>query len=250
MPDHIHICNDNHLPGPDARKGSVLRHGRLFLGYDWRWTIGWSFRRSLGVSVHVGDDEDFAGLSFQPGFGYFYLTFSPPWKFRPVKKNHELSLSVHDWAAWWNLGLDPMDAQLGWRYDCFHLDPREWGIWWRARKWIGKKYRTEERVAFSRVVDVALPEGITPCRFDWMETIYHEWPFSRTQRRWHVTPSKPLPVPGKGENSWDCDDDAIHSMSLGTDCTTLHDAVGRVIASVYRDRLKYGGSERMGGSNA
>ena len=34
---------------------------------------------------------------------------------------------------------------------------------------------------------------------------------------------KPIPVPGKGENSWDCDDDAIHS-SHGPH-STVHQAV-------------------------
>lgn len=49
---------------------------------------------------------------------------------------------------------------------------------------------------------------------------------------------KPIPVPGKGENSWDCDDDAIHS-SHGPH-STVHQAVAALVASVYRDRTRYG----------
>ena len=49
---------------------------------------------------------------------------------------------------------------------------------------------------------------------------------------------KPIPVPGKGENSWDCDDDAIHS-SHGPH-STVHQAVAALVASGYRERTRYG----------
>lgn len=61
------------------------------------------------------------------------------------------------------------------------------------------------------------------------------------RRRTHVeiTPGKPVPVPGKGENSWDCDDDAIHSSSCSG--PSIEDAIGRLVASALRTRARHGG---------
>jgi len=47
-------------------------------------------------------------------------------------------------------------------------------------------------------------------------------------------------VPGKGENAWDCGDDAIFAMSCSAD--TVEDAIGKVVASVLHDRKRRGGS--------
>lgn len=46
--------------------------------------------------------------------------------------------------------------------------------------------------------------------------------------------------PGKGENAWDCGDDAIFAMSCPAE--TPEEAVGKVVASVLRNRRNYGGS--------
>jgi hypothetical protein len=43
---------------------------------------------------------------------------------------------------------------------------------------------------------------------------------------------------GKGENSWDMDDDGIFSM--GVDGTTLEHGIAGYQKAVYRDRQKYG----------
>ena len=49
--------------------------------------------------------------------------------------------------------------------------------------------------------------------------------------------------PGKGENSWDCGDDATYGMSCGAE--TVEEAIGKVVASVMRDRMRYGGSHEF-----
>jgi hypothetical protein len=54
-----------------------------------------------------------------------------------------------------------------------------------------------------------------------------------------ITPGKPVPVPGKGENAWDCDDDAIHSISIAG--TSLEDAIGKLVGSALRTRQRHGG---------
>jgi hypothetical protein len=51
---------------------------------------------------------------------------------------------------------------------------------------------------------------------------------------------EPIPVPGKGENAWDMEDDAIHSM--GCVANSVDDAIIKLLNSVNRDRVRYGGA--------
>lgn len=59
----------------------------------------------------------------------------------------------------------------------------------------------------------------------------------RSQQSVWLTPGEPVPVPGKGENSWDCDDDAIH----GCGGKSVEDAVANMVRSALSKRQRYGG---------
>ena len=48
-----------------------------------------------------------------------------------------------------------------------------------------------------------------------------------------------IPFPGKGENSWDCGEDALFGQSGNG---TVADAIAGAVKSVLRSRQKYGGS--------
>lgn len=54
-----------------------------------------------------------------------------------------------------------------------------------------------------------------------------------------ITPGLPIPIPGKGENSWDCEDDHIHAITRPG--RSVPDAVGAFVASVLSTRERYGG---------
>jgi hypothetical protein len=54
-----------------------------------------------------------------------------------------------------------------------------------------------------------------------------------------ITPDTPIPFPGKGENSWDCGEDATHSMTCNA--TNEQEAVAKLVASVLNDRYRHGG---------
>ena len=51
----------------------------------------------------------------------------------------------------------------------------------------------------------------------------------------------PIPVPGKGENSWDCGDDAIWSVAFNGANTSVEQAMNKVRDGALRDRERYGG---------
>jgi hypothetical protein len=51
----------------------------------------------------------------------------------------------------------------------------------------------------------------------------------------------PVPFPGKGENSWDCGEDATHGY-YGP-AASIEDAVGNLVTSTLKRRRKYGGRD-------
>lgn len=54
-----------------------------------------------------------------------------------------------------------------------------------------------------------------------------------------INPGENIPIPGKGENSWDCDDDAIHSISIGG--RSVDEAISKMVESALSTRRRYGG---------
>lgn len=56
----------------------------------------------------------------------------------------------------------------------------------------------------------------------------------------NVEIEKGIGFPGKGENSWDCGDDALFGMSCPAN--SVEEAIGKTVASVLRNRMRYGGS--------
>lgn len=108
-------------------------------------------------------------------------------------------------------------------------------------KLLGKvKYTKETVKAFETVIP--LPEGNYSAKGETYQQTWvrPRWPFSRrVVTGTELKPDTPIPVPGKGENSWDIGDDAIYSSSCGGQGTA--DAVGSFVATVTRSRLNYAG---------
>lgn len=86
---------------------------------------------------------------------------------------------------------------------------------------------------------VPMPEGNYPATVTKEERIWQRkrWPFSYKRRvDYSIDIPTGIPVPGKGENSWDCDDDGIY----GTGGDSPHAAVGNAVGSALRSREQYG----------
>jgi hypothetical protein len=103
------------------------------------------------------------------------------------------------------------------------------------------------RAAHSKVVLsteqvlIPLPEGAYPAtivltRSQWKRP---RWPWPRTIVRAEITPEKPVGIPGKGENAWDIDDDAVFSMTTPAD--TIPEAISEFVKSVLETRRRHGG---------
>lgn len=89
---------------------------------------------------------------------------------------------------------------------------------------------------------VNLPEGYIPATVKRYRSIWKRprLPFNH-RSIWYVEiePIVPVPIPGKGENSWDIEDDGIHSSSKrGYD---IHQALSEFADDIIKRRLKHGG---------
>jgi hypothetical protein len=148
--------------------------------------------------------------------------------------NHdrELTISVHNWAIWWNLwtsGMDWDSKTPRWRHGC-------WDI---LDAVLGKNTYFRE-VIEERDVEIPMPEGCYPahvklCKDTWKRPRG----ITRTITRIDADIPKGIPHEGKGENAYDCGTDGCFGMCCPA--RSITDGVGKIVGSVLKDRIKYGG---------
>lgn len=199
---------------------------------------------SIGLSVKVGTAGSEQDLALHVGLGRLASLFVhsggllPGWALARGYESRVTELMVGTdhlhWEFWhprhsWKSGTP--------RHRYWHVD--------YERVLFGNS-TVEWEVTDSGRVDVPMPEGVYPATYEVKKGTW-TWPnkplgrfrpaivrFSTT-----IAPDTPIPVPGKGENSWDCGDDAIHEHS-GPGQNVAH-AVGATVGSALRDRRAYGG---------
>lgn len=153
---------------------------------------------------------------------------------------------------------------------CLILDAFEgllsWKFWGRSYEWDSKTPKWEDgsvdvakllfgpskhknRQRFEREVDIPLPEGNVRARVRLYEIILKRprW-FARVYNRADIEPVTGVPIPGKGENSWDCGDDAIYSLSCPAN--SVEEAIGAFVTTVLRDRQRRSGTHLPPSSEA
>lgn len=227
--------------------GTILRHGRAWLHLG-RYTLGWEW--SIGratchayVTVRPSGDSTIGGSIAVPGVA-LYAHLDAPWGHadrmddltrRPGSKygtDRRTGVSVSDWMIRWDLWADDME----WR-------PRE--DRWRhgylnVLDLLGGRAIHSERDIESRQVVVPMPEGCYPATARLYESTWkrRRWPFARRLMRITLDIPAGIPHRGKGENSWDCGDDATYGLTCNAD--SIEDGIGKAVASALEDRRRYG----------
>jgi hypothetical protein len=261
------VTNYNDLPGD--RKGSIWKHGAVALYHNAIKTahIEWCFGHlNFGVGVnlhHPGDENDISGKFCLPGASFYWgLSSLPKWKWVQNKlglykkpsgsakygtyTTRRIGLDVHNWTAWISLwkndnGWSSTDPKW-WSFNAT-LDPRE--------ILLGKRsYKEGAYVIHDAVVDFPMLEKTYQGRVkiqvdEWRRP---RWPWPLQLTRAHVSMIEPIPFPGKGENSWDCGDDALHGSTFL--CNNVEEAIGSVVGTVLRYRMRYGRSHKFTSSDA
>lgn len=212
----------------------------------------YAFSGAKHTGIALEFDDDSAGIQLFVGIahvGDVWLTAGSPeiatriyrrWK-KGTPALNIVSLRLHDRAIWWEVWHDKWGWKSGtpkWRYGNFQ--------WW---DWITGKpvYRSELTEGPVRV-DIPMPEGTYPAtvtlsRDTWTRA---RWPWPQVRNGYNIEmlsreDGKPgyVPVPGKGENSWDCGPDGIFGQSGSA--RTIEEAIGQLVAGALRDRKRYDG---------
>lgn len=240
---NVHHHSQELREGPrDIARFYFNRRGWLRFGeyQEQQRRVTWQLvgkRRELdfGWSVTVGgEDQDVSGsIGFVFGRLYFGIE-------RRAHRPHscrstwgwDVGVDFDEGTAllqWW-LGVDRWaDGRETWRKGFVPVVERLFGY-------------PDRRVVHEVVhhdVPVPMPEGSYPAIVT-MQAVEWSRPrlplFKRYSTYAEVRMVQPIPEPGKGENAWDCGDDA--TFSLSTPAISVEDAVGKMVASVMRDRKK------------
>lgn len=243
---NFHWQNLNEKPA--GRMGSPLRNGRAWLrvfgvGLNWQWV--WFGGDSAGVTLRAAQSEDI-GFYFHFGLPFVFSLYWTLWggPFARLASwllkrsgarydDREISLRFFDTAVWWYLWHDPDSWSSGtprWRCGSFHFDDFLLG---------SRVY--SERTLSEHATRIAMPEGEYDATVRLLESTWKRprW-FAKRLVRSEVSVPNGIPFPGKGENSWDCGEDALFSQT--STATTVEKAIANVVESVLRSRRRNGGS--------
>ncbi len=227
------------------KQGRMWKYGRAWL----RWpgnSIGvcWSlFRERFGMRLAFSDTGDYAievGISLPFLFSLWFHIARAKWVKRlPGVKwtgkwgsgDREIYIRFHDGALWWTLWRHDNDHKSGdWRDSNFHFDD-----FFLGRNQYSESERTTHHVLFP-VQGIVYSATVELYTSTWKRS---RWPWPKTVNRANVEVETGVPVPGKGENGWDMEDDAIYGLT--TEAGTVMEALGAFRQAVIRQRTKYGG---------
>jgi len=233
----------NLSPERHGKQGSGIIHGRAWLNvFAWKFHCEWHlWSRACHLSLDFGgnwsDDDMLFGFAFPPIS--FYFGFEAPWggwvkKLFPSEPR-SCGVSINHWG----LRIDPWTNPLEWK----GADP-----WWRKGKTfdfkdivLGRTNYTTEEIKPQQRIEVELDgrKYLGTAKFERSTWKRPRWfPLVRESTWITMDQSHGLPHAGKGENSWDCGDDAI--CGWGVEGINVPKAIGSGIERVLERRKRYG----------
>lgn len=148
------------------------------------------------------------------------------------RNDTELSISFFEGSLVIN---HPWERKYEWRSS----DP-----WWKksirfpVKDWLLGRRKVNRSEGDPEAVYIPMPEGCyiakaTPVKL----TFTRRWYIPKETKEYvNINIEGGIPYRGKGENSWDCGDDGL----WGTGGDTVEGAIGNVVATVLKNRKKYG----------
>lgn len=206
---------------------------RTTLQFDWRMLNAAHFFHIHFRFTPYGDPNQLSFAIGIPSLFWFHFgsTMRRKWTF-PYDYEREIGVSYHDKALWWRT----WSPASSWS----RKTPK-----WRdgnldfERLVKGRAKHSEEDIE-TVSVQFVMPEATYPATIRMYKSIwaFPRWP-AKVITRAEVTIENGIPIPGKGENSWDLDDDAIYESSFVA--SSWNEAYQKFLKSVQDTRFKYGG---------
>lgn len=198
------------------------------LGFHWEATILSHF---LHITLSMGGEDRELGLSFACYIFALWLSIENilprswfGWDGWPRKTG----ISWHDGALW-------IEANAGINGQPLVLNIVDWLL---GRQQYSHRVLEKQDDA---TVYIEADDRFYDCTVELAEDSWKRPRWPRIQKIVHadVRFVVPVPIPGKGENSWDCGDDAIFSSCFAA--ASIPEALEHVKTDVLRRRAKYGG---------
>jgi hypothetical protein len=236
---------------------------RRGIAINWCWTILWDASCAIAFSFVR---QEGTGISLRialPWLFDFYLTLlggpfawlakkvlpklakdqrrSYPKQELPIRDygDRELfNLYWYDWAFWWNFWRDPMGGWSSrdpkWHHGSFHI----------VDFIFGRTKYAERALEGPLQVKIPMPERAYDATLEIQERTWRRKRWPGVWRRWLAadfdSKQDPIPSPGKGENSWDCGEDATYGLSTPCPTGRVEDAIGAYVATVMNNRRRHG----------
>lgn len=215
------------------------------------WVMG--RRRSAMFLLHVGEN-DTSTVSLWLGIPFLlslYLTLEAPWLRRIVPTvrrkssmrpddewdmpiTRSIGVRIFGGRIWIDLWADPNDSGHNRRWQQLNLDLKNLFLG-RAKY---SKYQSETQDVLIVMPEGRYPATITTYIAQWKRP---RWPFPQQIRRAEIEINGGIPIPGKGDNSWDCEDNAIFSSTMPAN--SPHEAAQKLFDSVMRERIRYAAAD-------
>ncbi|HLO42591.1 MAG TPA: hypothetical protein VK176_16330 [Phycisphaerales bacterium] len=238
-----------------------------------RWTLAhfraWTQHKGFGLGESRGRVELYVGLRM-PRIG-FAIEFDGGHDDAVVLGLHFIVLSLYIGLSslWLNAIRRRAERRGGWMTQAMVIW-EQWGPhlcilpaakpfetnsrdpWWVQGIYVDLvervfgRFELTQKIYQAEPTIIPMPEG---CYAATAERVEGVWKRARlpwaSHRRTHYRFEIPggIPFAGKGENSWDCGDDATHGSSVPSE--TLEEAVGLVVAGVLTKRRKYGTASHL-----
>lgn len=204
-----------------------------------------TFNVSFIVAIYI----TFEGFIPNSWYPTYESTYYPGTK---LGDEREFSVSWHHGSLWWDFWTSEekmtWTKNKSWRKGCWHIVD-----------WVRGKHKYQRQEMSRNQFYLPFFEGIYNVEVIESERTdsYQRW-FTKRSTAWEVRAGyynekgefieKPIPVEGKGENSWDCDEDATYSSSFpgqpyNKNVKTPYQAALYFWNSMMKDRERRGGSK-------
>jgi hypothetical protein len=204
------------------------------------WDI-WSRFAHVGAKVEPMEGEVVLSAAFPPVALWFGVrNYRMVDRLMGDRDAREIRFAAHDGSVWWSLWTNPdkwSSRTPRWRQGAFSV----------LDAILGPQEMKREPVGDPEVVTIPMPEGnylgrstIERCTWKRPRWFAERWSSAKVTMDPREDASfKPIPIPGKGENSYDIDDDALYTMS--TKARSHGEAVAKVVENVLTTRERRGG---------
>jgi hypothetical protein len=244
----VHIINENTFR--DRPVGSALFAGRgwLYAGkqrlrsiFNAEWFFFHKAKRAPAITLDLGHGDSGKGVMLHVSFPWLlnvYLiceNLLPTKRFSGHNDAREIGVSwfgsTIKFHIWSRGGFGDWCSKDPWYLHGFSLD--------LDRLWNGRRNYKETDVQPVKQIVIPMPEGTYAATLklytgEWKS----RWGTKRIKRAEVEVPGG-VPVPGKGENSWDCGEDAI--LSSTSPAANEWEAIGNFVESVMNSRCRHGG---------